>query len=309
MPRLLQLLAVSFTLLLLAQARRSHLPKHQEDFVPKKKNWSQYSAAEHNQWKIEYEQSPFQERMPWYEVSDEFKATFAHTNMRKKLSSERRALKKKLISTGKYDPKRERIVFKNPHDLMAWSIQVDKPPRQDKKEKIKKKEEKKRHQKDRPKIKEFEDKLQKLRDQLSSEENSADKKVRGIEKNLIDAILKETGKVLTDPGRVLEEAANGIFGGRPGFAPRSASGSSDEVENGDTTDSLIVVLVGIAQQLVDTLTPLQTLLTEFIANIGSIPIIGPILAPLTDGFQELADFLAFVITTLQNFIDDNTTTT
>jgi len=73
----------------------------------------------------------------------------------------------------------------------------------------------------------------------------------------------------------------------------------DQTPAGEQTDAIAVILRDIAGQLVTSLTSLKSLLDGFISQIGSIPFIGP----LTDIFQEISDFLAFMIESLEDFID------
>jgi len=326
MSRLFLLLVVSSTLLLLTQARQDKYhgkppakypppPKYQSYyFVPEKKDWSQYSEAEQQKWKITYKKSSFEKIVPWMKVSDDLKAFFAHLKIRKNLATKRRELKKKLISKGKFDPRKEFLVFENPEKLMAWTVtnrpnpgQVAEPypPRHNKK--------------DVPKRANFEDTLRKLKNQLSEAEKkiTAGKKLADAQKTLLDAVLSTPGKIVGNllGGRneslaeVVRKRSASTGGNREGKAgiedllPPPKEDQKPGKPAGEQTDAIAVILRDIAGQLVTSLTSFKSLLDGFISQIGGIPFIGPVLTPFTDIFQEISDFLAFMIESLEDFID------
>lgn len=394
MSRLVYLLVVSSTLLLLAQARQDEHhgkppAKYQSNnFVPEKKDWSKISKANQQKWKNMYQQSNLEKRVPWIKVSDDMKATFAHSKIRQTLANKRRAVKKKLISEGKYDPKEGRLVFKNPADLIAWTIQDYDKPQENKEKKEKKEKEgnkEERNQKVLPGMNKLTDKLKKLKDQLAAanKKKAADKK--NAPKSLIQEVLSSPGKiigqaaegidkVISTPSKLIGQAAEGIdevistpakLIGQAGdeigkvireieetekrvlegvleFARSASNGnaadeggsgdilndivvqlfstltslksnlegfiSKDEAERspkGGPTDRVVAILKTLAAEIKNSLEMLKKNIDDYVGVISFIPVVGDALAPLTRIFQEVSDILAFVILTLDDFIDED----
>ena len=108
-----------------------------------------------------------------------------------------------MISEGKYDPEEGRLVFKNPADLIAWTIQDYDKPQENKEKKEKEGNKEERNQKVLPGMNKLTDKLKKLKGQLAA----ANKKRAADKKNAPKSLIQE---VLSSPGKIIGQAAEGI---------------------------------------------------------------------------------------------------
>jgi len=116
-------------------------------------------------------------------------------------------------------------------------------------------------------------------------------------------LLGGRNESLAEVVRKRSASTGGNREGKAGIEDLLPPPKEDPTLAGEQTDAIAVILRDIAGQLVTSLTSLKSLLDGFISQIGSIPFIGPVLTPFTDIFQEISDFLAFMIESLEDFID------